>query len=528
MISKKKKLEKKKSKKEELKINVKALEEMVEANTFEKSLTRSLQMKSSRDSRSLKRDSIKLSSSNVEDTESKIFSRNRNHKRSLSMSLKRSSKQYQNLSPKGDSFVEENNNQIQSLFKVIQEEETEEQKMEREKIRKGIALELLHTEETYVDQLDIVNEIIIKPLNETFSDNIAQELKFLNHLQVILSYNQVLLGNLKKSNEEWGDFVTGIGLIFNQITDFLKVYTSYCNEYSKSLEKLSDLMNNNEEFSEFISEKMKDPKIEQSMLTSYLILPVQRIPRYVTLIKQLLEQTLETDEDYESLNNAYNKMESVAQYLNNKKREVENIQQVLEVQKNIIGGEKIAISSHRRFIDEGSLLLVNPENSVEFKVVYVFLFSDIAIITKKKKSKKLKKKGGFKYIFLSSTDITYNTLLNVGFPPEIIKAPTIRGLYLENEGNNIIFGVNTEEELRQWIVLFDNAITKQISNIKARLTANSKSREAVYTLIKKGEKPQEEEEEEENINENESLLPKNIKKKKTRKISIHKTRTIRR
>jgi len=134
--------------------------------------------------------------------------------------------------------------------------------------------------------------------------------------------------------------VTGIGLIFNQITDFLKVYTSYCNEYSKSLEKLSDLMNNNEEFSEFISEKMKDPKIEQSMPTSYLILPVQRIPRYVTLIKQLLEQTLETDEDYESLNNAYNKMESVAQYLNNKKREVENIQQVLEVQKKISLEEK--------------------------------------------------------------------------------------------------------------------------------------------------------------------------------------------
>jgi len=84
-------------------------------------------------------------------------------------------------------------------------------------------------------------------------------------------------------------------------------------------------------------------------------------------------------------------MESLAQYLNEKKKEAENLQQVLEVQKNIIGGENISISAHRRFIDEGTLVLINAEKQSNFKVVYIFLFSDIVIITRRKKSKKNEK-----------------------------------------------------------------------------------------------------------------------------------------
>jgi hypothetical protein len=77
------------------------------------------------------------------------------------------------------------------------------------------------------------------------------------------------------------------------------------------------------------------PETANMELTSYLIMPIQRIPRYVLLLTDLFKNTPEGHKDFEDLKKALAKMESVAEYVNTKKREAENLMGVLIVSKHI-------------------------------------------------------------------------------------------------------------------------------------------------------------------------------------------------
>ena len=77
-------------------------------------------------------------------------------------------------------------------------------------------------------------------------------------------------------------------------------------------------------------------------LASFLITPVQRIPRYVMLLQDLFRNTPDSHTDYSNLNKALEKMRDVAEYVNEKKRVAENLNQVNAVQEAL--GRKIEVS----------------------------------------------------------------------------------------------------------------------------------------------------------------------------------------
>jgi hypothetical protein len=154
------------------------------------------------------------------------------------------------------------------------------------------------------------------------------------------------------------------------------------------------------------------PETANMELTSYLIMPIQRIPRYVLLLSDLFKNTPEDHKDYEDLKKALAKMESVAEYVNTKKREAENLMGVLIVSKHISDmvcmrnlkcEMSIAMTSHncspnafilqdnpaelaqphRRYVRQGLLSEVDGKN---IKNRYAFLFNDSLLCTKEEKS----------------------------------------------------------------------------------------------------------------------------------------------
>jgi len=318
---------------------------------------------------------------------------------------------------------------------------------------------------------------------------------------------------LDSVKQNWEHNISGISEIFNRITDFLKVYTSYCNDYSKSLSRLTDILEENKEFSKFINTQMQDPRVDQSLLSSYLILPVQRIPRYVFLLKALIEATYEDEDDFQSLMTAFTKIEGIAQYQNQQKREAENLQQVFEIQSSIVGSEVLPVLPHRRYIDEGSIMYITPDNPEKENIVFMFLFTDMVMITKKKgKKKKRKEETKFKYTLIKRFYITHSTELVSGFPPEVTKAPTTKGFYLlteeENEVDYIIFGVYTEDEQTQWINLFESIIAKHKTNVKSRLKARNKSSNDINNSLKPKENNDEGTESDESNKQTDERTPK--------------------
>ncbi len=111
-------------------------------------------------------------------------------------------------------------------------------------------------------------------------------------------------------------------------------------------------------------------------LPAFLIMPIQRLPRYVMLLEDLLRNTPRDHVDFEELTKAtpsqasrlapphfgasqsLHEVKSVADYVNEKKREAENLNAVIDVQSRLVGLTRNLAEAHRRFVRQGPLLNV--------------------------------------------------------------------------------------------------------------------------------------------------------------------------
>ena len=81
-------------------------------------------------------------------------------------------------------------------------------------------------------------------------------------------------------------------------------------------------------------------------LTDYLIMPVQRIPRYNLLLQDLVKNTPAEHCDYTDLCKARDRIQEIALFVNEQKRVVENLAQVSEIIASITGlGVKVKTTS---------------------------------------------------------------------------------------------------------------------------------------------------------------------------------------
>jgi len=66
--------------------------------------------------------------------------------------------------------------------------------------------------------------------------------------------------------------------VYGKFADYLKVYTQYVNNYDNALQTLS-VLKKNRAFMEILAEARQDDEAGGLDIVSYMIMPVQRIPR---------------------------------------------------------------------------------------------------------------------------------------------------------------------------------------------------------------------------------------------------------
>ena len=89
-----------------------------------------------------------------------------------------------------------------------------------------------------------------------------------------------------------------------------------------------------------------------------------------------MKSTSEEHSDYEDLKKALERMKRVADYVNEKKREAENLNQVLEVQEALAGKIELLEDASRRYVREGPLVDMSGN---EKRNRYYFLFNDLLV-----------------------------------------------------------------------------------------------------------------------------------------------------
>ena len=115
-------------------------------------------------------------------------------------------------------------------------------------------------------------------------------------------------------------------------------------------------------------------------------MPVQRIPRYVLLLQDLLNNTVKEHPDYENINGALGRVKDFANYINVSKRQTENLEKLRAIQERLASDAEDIVKEGRKFVREGAAEVKDKKKSIKGQL---YLLSDLLLITKPKKGKEV-------------------------------------------------------------------------------------------------------------------------------------------
>ncbi len=230
-----------------------------------------------------------------------------------------------------------------------------------------MATEILVTERGYKKNLETLKTVYLMPLLQKFPKYLDFAINpLLGEVTVIISYSDLLLSELVGRIEQWSPRQS-LGDLFLQLSDYLKMYTQYVNSYGQARTLLTDLSKSHSDISDFLNEAQRHPETRGQSVFSFMIMPVQRLPRYQMLLEQLLKRSAAPHPDNPNLTRALEKITSVTSYVDKFKRDFEKITKVIELQKMFVGKFDVCISFTFIFIS------LDPSPS-SFLIILFFFF----------------------------------------------------------------------------------------------------------------------------------------------------------
>lgn len=229
----------------------------------------------------------------------------------------------------------------------------------RRRKKKMIMEELVTTERTYVKRMEDLHKFYYEPLCLSGIVSLDQIRTIFGSFQVILGYNKILLSDFEK----WSNGSSNMEEIFSGFivkAHFLKCYIDYTNNFDHSTDMIIKFRAENTKFVNFLSERHQECG---QPLESLLIMPVQRIPRYILLLKELIKNTEPYDSDLPILEKAFNAVSEIATKINSCKKAAEDGERILNLQNNLVGLSQDLISPGRVLVKEGALTLYEQKQT---------------------------------------------------------------------------------------------------------------------------------------------------------------------
>ena len=191
--------------------------------------------------------------------------------------------------------------------------------------RKNIVKELLLTEEVFIKNLSlIINNLMIPLKNNSLA--IAEPLRneilsSFSNIEPIKAFNEKLFNKLSFILKNYHHNAV-FGNLMLEFLPFFKLYFVYCNEFEKNNILFKKIKTeNNPEYkivAQWLLTLEYTPALKKLDLNSMLVMPVQRLPKYVLLFKDLVKHTEEFHPDHKNLKNCLDKFIEINEE-NNKK-----------------------------------------------------------------------------------------------------------------------------------------------------------------------------------------------------------------
>eukprot|EP00128_Syssomonas_multiformis_P001109 Colp12_sorted_trinity150504_noHs@24625 len=196
--------------------------------------------------------------------------------------------------------------------------------------RTYIAQELLATERTYVKNLEVIVSMYLKTMKAGIPKlGSGEEVGALfSNVEGLLALNQKMLEEMESIMGQWGD-ETEIGQAWQRWVPGLRLYEGYYTAHSNAVAVLLKLHRRNETFAKFLADRQT---ITGQTLDSFLLMPVQRLPRYALLLQDLHRNTPSSHPDHPHLAKAVEMLRGLMESLNESQRRAENDYKLLSVE----------------------------------------------------------------------------------------------------------------------------------------------------------------------------------------------------
>jgi len=305
--------------------------------------------------------------------------------------------------------------------------------VKRSRRRKNIVQEMETTERFYVEYLSICSELFLEPMLKN-NGIISQEMvhRIFSNLTHILHIHKPLLASLESRVNKWYP-CQRIGDLFLGIVEDFQSYTQYVTNYNRAIEVFDKCLENSS-FEQFIQATLSNPRCKNLSIHSFLIMPVQRLPRYALLLTDVLQATEQDNEDYLQISEALKRLKAITSLINEQKREFDSSTRIREIQ-NSIKGKNNLVKPGRILIREGSLIRITGGKE---KQEYCFLFTDILLVCVPRK--KLME-SNIKYDFVQDISLDSCTL-----EPETIENTETISFRLSQQ----VIHVFAEKEFHHW------------------------------------------------------------------------------
>lgn len=201
-------------------------------------------------------------------------------------------------------------------------------------------------------------------------------------IKELVEIHKKFLEKLREAIEPQSKFK--LSSVFLESREQFLVYGDYCAKMTDATETLRDVCKRSSAIEQLVQQCQKEHSGGRVQLRDILSVPMQRILKYHLLLDKLVHDTSSSHDDFKGLQRAKEAMVDVAQFINEVKRDCEQLNVIKKVRESIIdlnlpnGNE---LSQYGRLLLDGDLNIKAHEDQ-KHKHRYAFIFEKIMILVK--------------------------------------------------------------------------------------------------------------------------------------------------
>lgn len=201
--------------------------------------------------------------------------------------------------------------------------------------------EFIHSEYTYVSKLQILySEFYLPLLLKIEQKGGTSKLTKEQFHHIFSNFDSILKFHVEVFYPELSHGgIDNIILICEKYLDFLKMYSHYVSSYEQCIKTVEYLKQHNSQFNKFLNSEKRIKKCDHLDIMSYLVMIIQRIPRYELFFRGFKEYThpINEKDKYQQIIHIYNKVKTINNHINETTRNLSLSHVLLDYQHRIVG-----------------------------------------------------------------------------------------------------------------------------------------------------------------------------------------------